>query len=120
MVARIGFGIIAFAALVLLLAGFAPARADEARRCGPDGCSYIHCSWSGDHCFREDNWAAPVEDVWAGDVYSGRFLVCDPEGDRCYGSERPWWNYRAYYRRYGYEWLDDDRGYDRDGGYENY
>jgi len=37
--------------------------------------------------------------------YSG-FVVCDPDGDRCYRSREPYWNYRTYYRRHGYHWLD--------------
>ena len=33
-------------------------------------------------------------------------IVCDSDGDRCYGSSAPYWNYREYYRRHGYHWLD--------------
>jgi hypothetical protein len=33
-------------------------------------------------------------------------VVCDPGGDRCYRSSEPYWNYRTYYRRHGYQWLD--------------
>lgn len=32
--------------------------------------------------------------------------VCDPDGDRCYGSTSDYWNYREYYRRLGYRWHD--------------
>ena len=35
------------------------------------------------------------------------FVVCDPDGDRCYRSRHPDWNYREYYRRHGYRWLDE-------------
>ena len=40
------------------------------------------------------------------DYGSGGFVVCDPDGDRCYRSGEPYWNYRTYYRRHGYHWLD--------------
>jgi hypothetical protein len=32
-------------------------------------------------------------------------FVCDPDGDRCYRSDSPYWDYREYYRRHGYRWL---------------
>jgi hypothetical protein len=36
----------------------------------------------------------------------GYGVVCDSDGDRCYSSLEPYWNYREYYRRHGYHWLD--------------
>jgi hypothetical protein len=35
-----------------------------------------------------------------------RHYVCDPDGDRCYVSHGGRWDYREYYRRYGYRWND--------------
>jgi hypothetical protein len=37
----------------------------------------------------------------------GGYRVCDSDGDRCYGSSEPYWNYREYYRRHGYRWQND-------------
>ena len=106
-------------AVVMLVAASAPAHADVARRCGPDGCAYIHCDWSGNHCLRTldvrygyYDCCEPDTGYYPGDPYEGRFLVCDPDGDRCYGAEHPWWNYREYYARLGYEWLDEYREHD--------
>lgn len=43
-----------------------------------------------------------------GGRYGSRtFRVCDSDGDRCYYSTSPYWNYREYYRRHGYRWLGD-------------
>jgi hypothetical protein len=36
-------------------------------------------------------------------------FVCDPDGDRCYRSDGGYWDYREYYRRHGYRWLDERR-----------
>jgi len=35
---------------------------------------------------------------------SGLHFVCDRDGDRCYSSYAPFWDYREYYRRHGYHW----------------
>jgi len=42
-----------------------------------------------------------------GDGGYGGYQVCDSDGDRCYGSSEPYWNYREYYRRHGYRWQND-------------
>lgn len=123
MIARLALVLLPLAASVLLVSAAAPAQADVARRCGPDGCAYIHCNRTGDRCFRTldiygayDGCCEPNTGYYAGDPYYGRFLVCDSGGDRCYGSERPWWNFREYYGRLGYVWFGDGpryRDYDR-------
>jgi hypothetical protein len=42
------------------------------------------------------------------DDYSrGDYRVCDSDGDRCYRSGEPFWDYREYYRRHGYHWESD-------------
>ena len=38
--------------------------------------------------------------------YDGWHLVCDSDGDRCYRSLSPFWNFREYYRIHGYHWND--------------
>jgi hypothetical protein len=38
----------------------------------------------------------------------GSYRVCDPDGDRCYRSGSPHWDYKEYYRRHGYRWHDGD------------
>ncbi|HUO93759.1 MAG TPA: hypothetical protein VMU22_12595 [Rhizomicrobium sp.] len=35
---------------------------------------------------------------------AGLHFVCDPDGDRCYSTTAPFWDYREYYRRHGYHW----------------
>lgn len=42
-----------------------------------------------------------------GPAGSGGYKVCDSDGDRCYGSSEPRWDYREYYRRQGYRWQDE-------------
>lgn len=39
--------------------------------------------------------------------YDGGYRVCDSDGDRCYMSSRPYWDYRQYYRNHGYRWDDE-------------
>ena len=76
-----------FAALTLI--GSAPARADTAERCGWRGCSYIHCNWTGDRCYRIDE--------------HGRY--CGYYGEGCeYG-----FHYRGDYRYRNDDERDDDR-----------
>lgn len=41
------------------------------------------------------------------DYEHGRYRVCDPDGDRCYRSSEPTWDYHEYYRRQGYHWEND-------------
>jgi len=41
--------------------------------------------------------------------YDREHLVCDSDGDRCYQSAEPYWNFREYYRVHGYHWDDGDR-----------
>jgi hypothetical protein len=73
----------------LALVGMAPARADTAERCGWRGCSYIHCNWTGDRCYRIDE--------------HGRY--CGFYGEGCgYG-------YSYGYGAYGYRYGDDRRDY---------
>jgi hypothetical protein len=38
--------------------------------------------------------------------YGHSGYACDPDGDRCYRSLSPYWDYREYYRRHGYHWID--------------
>lgn len=38
--------------------------------------------------------------------YHRSYSACDPDGDRCYSSNSPYWDYREYYRRHGYSWRD--------------
>lgn len=135
----------AFAAALIFLgasgAGTTQATADVATRCGAYGCQAIRCNYTGDRCYRIDGSA------YGGGYYRSRYdrdyddydrdyadgygghLVCDSDGDRCYRSHEPWWNYREYYRRHGYHWLHET-GYDnpyryryggyRYGGYHDY
>lgn len=39
--------------------------------------------------------------------YYGGYRVCDSDGDRCYSSGSPYWDYRQYYRNHGYRWEDE-------------
>lgn len=123
-------------ATLLLSAGVVPASAAIATRCDDDGCARIHCNFTGDRCFfidgYDDEWRyacngdCDQDDGYRDDDrYGGRRdgdccgdyrgyynccsdgYVCDPDGDRCYESESPWWNYREYYRRHGYRWEDE-------------
>jgi hypothetical protein len=70
-----------------------PAKADTAERCGWNGCATIHCNWTGDRCYRVDEYGR-----YRG--YYGEGYGYDPYRDD------------GYRRRY----HDDDRydGYDRD------
>lgn len=109
---RCGLFLFSICLCVLLGAGTAPAKADVARRCGPDGCSYIQCNDTGDRCSRKDDRYG-VENGY-GDEESGEApgRVCDPDGDRCYSSSDSRWDYREYYRRQGYQWRGDSEGED--------
>jgi len=104
------------------LAATAPAAAGNvATRCGYDGCEAIHCNYTGDRCHHIDGDYDRVG--YRGDDYGSGYgygqLVCDSDGDRCYRSSEPYWNYREYYRRHGYRWNSGYRGQyraDRDNG----
>lgn len=39
--------------------------------------------------------------------YDRGYRVCDSDGDRCYLSNSPYWDYRQYYRNHGYRWDDE-------------
>lgn len=39
--------------------------------------------------------------------YDRGYRVCDSDGDRCYLSNSPYWDYRQYYRDHGYRWDDE-------------
>jgi len=86
-------GLAALAASAFM--GSAPARADTAERCGWRGCSYIHCNWTGDRCYRIDE--------------HGRY--CGYYGEGCgYGDD----GYNE-----GYRYRDDDDGDDH-GSHDAY
>ena len=44
-----------FMAVAALALGAGTARADVAKRCDWNGCSYVHCNWTGDRCYRVDD-----------------------------------------------------------------
>jgi hypothetical protein len=114
-----GFAAVAIVASFTTFASIVPAEAGNvATRCGYDGCEAIHCNYTGDRCHHVDG---DYDRVGYRDDYGygyGR-LVCDSDGDRCYRSSEPYWNYREYYRRHGYHWNGhgEARYYDR--GYES-
>jgi len=101
----------------------APAAADNvATRCSSYGCEAIRCNYTGDRCYRIDGFRRDAyESSWYGEDYGrsyydepyyerigyGGRLVCDSDGDRCYRSDSPFWNYREYYRRHGYHWTNE-------------
>jgi len=84
-----------------------PAIAGDDYRGGYDG------SYGRGYDERDDrrDWYDRRDDRGNWDSYHDRryrgFVVCDPDGDRCYRSRHPYWSYREYYRRHGYRWLDD-------------
>jgi len=114
-----------------------PAAASIASRCDGYGCARIHCNDTGDRCFfieaDDYDWRDACNgdcdeddsdrDGYRRDGYRGDNdccgedrgyynccsdgWVCDPDGDRCYESDSPWWHYREYYRRHGYRWEDE-------------
>jgi hypothetical protein len=107
-------GLLVIAAIV---ANTQPARA------GDDEYSRVYCDDSGYHCYRvqrnyeDDHYRnrdyrgdAPYYDNsgYDDDYYGDRgwHYVCDSDGDRCYSSTGPYWNFREYYRRHGYHWDD--------------
>ena len=128
--------------------GATPAAADMATRCAAYGCEAIRCNDTGDHCYRIDGYTSSYDhdrfsrdggyyrsgyrDSDDGRGYYAGHLVCDRDGDRCYRTHEPYWNYREYYRRNGYRWHHEaqyDGGYHsggngygryRDYGYEDY
>lgn len=66
--------------------------------------------YDGDHPrYRKSCGSDRCRDGYDRGGYDGSrtFRVCDSDGDRCYGSTSPYWNYREYYRRHGYRWLGD-------------
>jgi len=103
-------------ASALCLAG-APAKADNvATRCTAYGCEAIRCNYTGDRCYHVDGddmdraafYGAAYERPWYEErIGYGGHLVCDSDGDRCYRSDSPFWNYREYYRRHGYRWANE-------------
>lgn len=127
------WGVSALLSAALSISAVSPAQADNlAVRCGGYGCDAIHCNYTGDRCFRVDGYRGDYyrsdysgegdydrSDYdrgyygpryrpysYAGYGYYGR-LVCDSDGDRCYRSDSPFWNYREYYRRHGYHWTNE-------------
>lgn len=124
------------AAIAAFALDTAPAAASIASRCDGYGCARIHCNATGDRCFfiGDDDWRYACNgDCGEDDSYRdgdrrdgyrgdgdccgddrGYYnccgddgWVCDPDGDRCYESDGPWWHYREYYRRHGYRWEDE-------------
>ena len=134
MIAKTGSGGAIAAILISWAAAFGvtPAAADVATRCGAYGCEAIRCNGTGDRCYHVDGTTSSYDyDRYVRDggyyrsgyrgydddrgTYGGH-LVCDSDGDRCYRSHEPYWNYREYYRRNGYRWHHEAR---YDGGYRN-
>jgi hypothetical protein len=80
-----------------------PARADVATRCDWNGCAYIHCNWTGDRCYREDEYRHYYRG-YRNDYSDDDYL------DRPYsGYGYPGYPPHRYARRY-----DDEYDYDRD------
>lgn len=132
--------LLASAAVALAVSGAVPSYGGEtATRCGPNGCDRIHCDETGDRCVRYSQYdpryngyynsynndrgygyyggeyGPPDQGYYGGytpayNGYYGEHLVCDGDGDRCYHSSEPYWNYREYYRIHGYHW-DDRNGW---------
>lgn len=78
-------------------------RYDYDRDYGEYGDGYVRQyrrSCYGDDCGRRYGYG--------GEYYQSRsYRVCDSDGDRCYHSRQPYWDYRTYYRKHGYRWLGD-------------
>jgi len=106
-----------------------PAAADVAVRCGAYGCDEIHCNYTGDRCYRLGNstgyayrarysygdgryYRSGYRDYDRADYDDYGHYVCDSDGDRCYRSPSPYWNYREYYRRHGYHWVREEARYE--------
>src|SRR3569832_1934846 len=100
--------VVAAAGIAALAYSVTPARADTAERCGWDGCAYIHCNWTGDRCYRIDEYGR----------YRGYYGEGYGEG---YGDE-PYRYHRSRYSYRGRYGEDDryDRGYDNDDRDQRY
>lgn len=66
-----------------------------------DGREYRHRGRGRDH--GEEKY----EDHYGRGGYDRGYRVCDSDGDRCYLSSNPYWDYRQYYRNHGYRWDDE-------------
>jgi hypothetical protein len=102
-------------AMPQILRRFAPALAVMLAVTGLSACAYDdgYYRHSGYYNRYDDGYRAHPryhhDDYGYEDNYGyGSYRVCDPDGDRCYRSGSPHWNYREYYRHRGYRWRDDD------------
>jgi hypothetical protein len=100
--------IVVAAGIAALAVSATPARADTAERCGWDGCSQIHCNWTGDRCFRIDEYGRNRGYYGNGPGYD-RYLI-----------ERDRYDYRGRYYDYDrYDRYDRDYDDDRYRGYRD-
>ena len=87
-----------------------PAHAGStATRYDARGCVHIHCSATGDRCYRYADGLPSFRDIYLRrkDVVGNLHMVCDGDGDRCYPAHGRIWDFRAYYRWLGYRWNDE-------------
>jgi hypothetical protein len=105
--------VVAAAGVAALAFSTTPARADTAERCGWEGCSQIHCNWTGDRCFRIDEYGRNRGYYGYGPGYD-RYVIERENYYRRYDDDDRYGDYdRGYdddyrYRRHGYRWHDDD------------
>jgi hypothetical protein len=75
---------------------------------GYDDRSYLDRPYDGRYGYRHERGGYDRYDGYYGrGGYDRDHRVCDSDGDRCYSSRSPYWDYRQYYRNHGYRWQDD-------------
>jgi hypothetical protein len=102
------------AALAMGLAGFSAAQAQDYYDQGYNsyGTPYTYDNDSDRYGYG-DSYPRDTQ-IYRGERYRDedqddyrpayRHYVCDSDGDRCYRTNRDYWDYREYYRRLGYHW----------------